>query len=67
LPDAYLHFGGDEVLQDVSPPNTCWQTDPTIGKWINDSFPGMFAAAARLKQPPDPRGHGGEKNSCDFQ
>ena len=24
LPDAYLHFGGDEVLQDVSPPHTCW-------------------------------------------
>ena len=50
LPDAYLHFGGDEVLQDVSPPKTCWQTDPSISKWMNDTFPNMG---------PDPRGFGG--------
>jgi hexosaminidase len=59
LPDTYLHLGGDEVLQDVSPPNTCWQTDPSISKWINASFPGMFTTAKKLGQPPDPRGHGG--------
>jgi N-acetyl-beta-hexosaminidase len=54
----FIHLGGDEVLQDMSPPNTCWQTDPSISKWINASFPGMYETK-KLDQPPDPRGHGG--------
>ena len=50
LPDAYLHFGGDEVLQDALNPHDCWQADPKINGWLNTTFP----PAGR-----DPRGHGG--------
>jgi len=50
LPDAYLHFGGDEVLQDALPPHDCWQADAKIGAWMNKTFP----PAGR-----DARGHGG--------
>jgi hexosaminidase len=50
LPDAYLHFGGDEVLQDALPPHDCWQAAPEISAWMNRTF-----------SPPgrDPRGFGG--------
>ena len=50
LPDAFLHFGGDEVLQEDFPPHDCWERDPAIATWLNATF-----------SPPgrDPRGYGG--------
>ena len=38
LPDAYLHFGGDEVLQDRLFPHDCWENDVQIGSWMNATF-----------------------------